>query len=125
MKLRGEDVVEGLRDWVKSELKEGPRQGYDLGKFFFSVSVGTIGVVATIEKLSSSPAIDSPMIVSLLALSASIVVSIVLVYPRRHSVGGETDLLEEYERQITRVRSLVLVWSVLWAIGLVSGAIAV
>ena len=49
MKLRGEDVVDGLREWIKAELKEGPKQGYDLGKFFFSVSAGTVAALVGIE----------------------------------------------------------------------------
>jgi hypothetical protein len=35
MNLRGQDVEDGLRELIKAELKEGPKQAYDLGKPFF------------------------------------------------------------------------------------------
>src|SRR5258708_6059387 len=71
IKLEGNDVVEGFRDWFKAEIEEGPRQGYDLGKFFFTVSVGTAGVLATLEKLNATSQMDLPMIGSLLLLFLS------------------------------------------------------
>lgn len=58
LRLKGEDVHDGLREWVKSDLKESPRQGYDLGKFFFSVSVGTIGALAAIDTNTESASLE-------------------------------------------------------------------
>ncbi|HEY3138802.1 MAG TPA: hypothetical protein VGL29_22455 [Blastocatellia bacterium] len=124
MKIRGEDVSEGLREWAKSELKEGPKQGYDLGKFFFSVSAATIGAIAAIEKLNSTAKLDRPMVVGLSLLFVSILVSIHLVLPRKHALGGETDLLMEYNRQINRVIRCVWLWFILWLAGTLAGGYA-
>jgi hypothetical protein len=125
MRLKGEDVSAGLREWVKAELKDGPKQGYDLGKFFFSVSAGTIGALATIEKLNPTAVMDRPMLFGLALLFASVIVSLNLARPRKHSLGGEVDLLTLYEKQIASVRSHMWVWTVLWLIGTLVGGYAV
>lgn len=125
MRLKGEDVSEGLREWVKSELKEGPKHGYDLGKFFFSVSAGSIGAIAAIEKLSSVPKLDCFLILSLALFFISILISITFVFPRIHSIGGETDLLSEYERQVTNVKRLTWGWFIIWLVGALIGCYAV
>lgn len=125
MRLKGDDVESGLRDWVKSELKEGPRQGYDLGKFFFSVSVGTIGILVTIEKLNTNAALDAPMLIACILLFLSAVVGLDLVRPRQHSIGGDTDLLQAYEDQIRSVRIHIWIWFPIWVIGSLIGGYAV
>ena len=125
MNLRGEDVAEGLREWVKSELKEGPRQAYDLGKFFFTVSIGTVGAIATIEKLNSASALDSPMLISLLFLTLAALVALYLAFPRVHKVGGNTDIYDQYNGQVRFIQKIVVIWACLWLIGLFFGAWAV
>lgn len=125
IRLRGEDIVEGLRDWIKSGLKEGPRQGYDLGKFFFSVSVGTIGALVAIEKLNTLPQMDCLMLLALCLLFFSVVIALLLALPRTYRVRGETDLLTEYNEQIKRIIIYVWVWFFLWLIGAIIGGFAI
>lgn len=127
MFIRGEDVADGLRDWIKAELKEGPRQLYDLGKFFFTVSVGTIGAIATIEKFNQSSKMDTPMVCSLSILFISILISLNMARPKVliKKVGGDTDLLIEYENQIKRINIYGLTWFIVWLIGTVFGIAAV
>lgn len=125
MNLKGEDVSVGLREWVKSELKDGPKQGYDLGKFFFSVSAGTIGALTAIEKLNPQSAMDRPMVLGLIFLFLSILVSLNLTRPRKHSLGGEVDLLTLYEKQIDSVLCHMRVWTVLWFAGTLLGGYAI
>ena len=125
MKLRGEDVAQALRDWVASEIREGPRQGYDLGKFCFSVSVGTIGALGTIERLGPSPAMDASMVVSLLLLAVSMAAALFLALPRRHRLDGESDLWLEYGKRLDRTRITAAGWFALWLAGAVGGAVAV
>ena len=125
MRLRGNDVEDALRDWVKSEIKEAAQHAYDLGKFFFSVSVGTIGAEAAIEKLNSTSRMDAPMLSSFLVLLVSILLAINLARPRRLVVGGETDLLQLYNRQVTLALIQTWTWFVLWLAGAILGVIAV
>lgn len=125
MKMRGEDTETALRDWVKSEIKDGPKQIYELGKFFFSVSVGTIGVIATVEKLNNQSAMDCPMITSLALLAISVVVALDMARPRKYVIGGETDLLDEYLRQLRSAQIRTWIWFALWGLGATIGAYAV
>ena len=60
MKLEGETVNEGLKSWIISELKTAPSREYDLGKFFFTVSTGTIGAIVAIERLNQNSKVDLP-----------------------------------------------------------------
>jgi hypothetical protein len=125
MNLEGKDVVDGLRDWLKAEIKGGPSQGYDLGKFFFTVSIGTVGALATLEKLNASPKMDKTMIISLIILFFSVLVALNLARPRKYEFSGETDLMVEYTSQIDRVLKMVWLWFVLWLAGAIVGAYAV
>lgn len=125
IKMRGEDTESGLRDWVKAEIKDGPKQVYDLGKFFFSVSVGTIGAIAAVEKLNEKSAMDCFMVAGLSLLAVSIVVALDMVRPRSYVIGGDTDLLDEYLRQISFAQKRTWIWFAVWAAGAVCGALAV
>lgn len=125
MKMRGEDTESGLREWVKAEIKDGPKQTYDLGKFFFSVSIGTIGAIVAIEKLNQQSVMDCPMVAGLVLLSVSVVVALDMARPRRYVIGGDTDLLDEYSKQIRFAQIRTWVWFAVWAAGAVCGALAV
>ncbi|MBC8433846.1 MAG: hypothetical protein H8D96_18195 [Desulfobacterales bacterium] len=126
MKLRGQDVEDGLRDWIKGELKDAPSQKYDLGKFFFTVSIGSIGVLVAIEKLSSSSQIDLPLIVSFVFLFAAIIFSLSMALPEKpKTIGGLTDLLDLYTREIESIRNDSLSWFSLWITGIIFGGFAI
>jgi hypothetical protein len=125
MRLKGEDVADGLREWIKGELKEAPRQAYDLGKFFFSVSAGTIGAITALEKLNAASRMDTPMVTSMALLFVSILLALNLAMPRTSTVGGETDLLLEYEKIVTRAVRRSWLWFASWCLGTLAGAWAV
>jgi len=125
MRIRGEDVLEGLRDWVKSDLKESPKLGYDLGKFFFSVSVGTIGTLAALEKLRPSSGMSGILAFSFAVLFLSIVLALLMAIPRKSAIGGDTDLYIEYMKSVDRIVFRSWVWFSLWLIGTGLGAWAI
>jgi hypothetical protein len=125
IRLKGEDVAEGLRDWVKAELKEGPKQAYDLGKFFFSVSVGTIGALVGIDKLNQTTRIDNLLFWALGLLFVSILIALLLALPKKYSIGGETDLLKEYQEQINATVKYVWIWFAFWLVGTIVGGFAI
>ena len=72
-RIRGEDVDLGLKEWINEELKSGPGKEYDLGKFFFTVSSGTIGFLLAAEKLTGGATWDCYLILSFAALIGSII----------------------------------------------------
>lgn len=123
--LKGEDLETGLVEWVKSEIKEAPMQAYDLGKFFFTVSIGTVGALATLEKLNQVSAMDTSMILSMLLLFGSMISALDLARPRKILVGGATDLQVAYQEQIDALLRRIYVWFFIWLAGAVIGGYAV
>jgi hypothetical protein len=125
LRLSGQDVQDGLRDWVKADLKESPRQGYDLGKFFFSVSAGTVGAIAAIDKLNQTTRIDALLLVSLAILFTSIVISLILALPKKSSIGGDSDLHAEHGKCVSRIIMWSWTWFVIWLAGTILGLWAI
>jgi hypothetical protein len=125
MNFKGEDLEAGLVDWVKSEIKETPKQSYDLGKFFFTVSIGTVGAIATLEKLNQTSAIDTPMITSLVALFLSMLIALDLARPRKLKIDGSTDLQKAYQDQIEKVLFRMGLWFTSWFVGTLFGGYAI
>src|SRR3990167_7599423 len=83
-RIRGEDVDLGLKEWINEELKSGPGKEYDLGKFFFTVSSGTIGFLLAAEKLTGGATWDCYLILSFAALIGSIILALVNRRTRRY-----------------------------------------
>jgi hypothetical protein len=125
LRLKGEDVHDGLREWIKVDLRESPRQGSELGKFFFSVSVGTVGALATIEKLGAAPRMGAQLVVAFVILFASMLMALVSALPRKMLIGGDSDLSFEYAKQIRLIIRESWIWFALWLGGTAIGIWAV
>lgn len=125
IRLRGEDADEALREWIKTDIRESPKQTYELGRFFFSVSVGTVGVLAAIEKLNDKSVVDLALAVSIVLLLGAILMALYLATPRMREVRGNTDLRKAYVYRAKKVRIIVWCWFALWLVGVVVGGIAV
>ena len=127
VQLRGEDTITGLRDWIKTELKEGPRQTYDLGKFFITVSTTTIGALAAIEKIK--PVAGSPtapfLFIGFGVLVAAMLIGLYFALPKIMPVSGESDLLDLYENQLRSTTKWAWIWFVMWFIGTLLGVLAI
>lgn len=123
--FKGEDLNAGLVDWVKSEIKEAPKQAYDLGKFFFTVSIGTVGAIAALERLNAQPAIDAAMVISLLILFASMLCALDLARPRKILIKGGSDLHLAYEKQVKGLLIRIYIWFAVWLAGTLTGGYAV
>ena len=117
MKPKGEEIVQGIRNWVADEIKSSPSRSYELGRFLFAVSVGTVGMFAAIEKLESTPSFDRRFKLSLVFFAVSILFSLNMARPRNWKLGGETDLFEEHKRIIDRGIRHTFFWFIPWALG--------
>jgi hypothetical protein len=106
-------------------LKGGPARAYDLGKFFFTVSTGTAGLVTGIQKLSGGTHLSKSFVASLILFGGSLFVALNMVRPRLWQLGGDTDLFEEHKKYITRAISNMWTWFALWLIGAILGFHAV
>jgi len=115
---KGQDTVDALREWSKSEVTKAVDRSYDLGKFFFSVSAATIGALLTIAKLSN---FDGDCLfwlsIALLALSASI--SIQMAIPNEWKLGGKTNLAQVHQDMVDSAQIISFLWVFLWLAGLI------
>ncbi len=117
LKIKGEHLVEGLNTWFKKELVDGISSSTDLGKFFFSVSSASIGIVLTLYKIGNIQLVSFVLVLGLLIYLCSIFVSIFLVYPRIFILNEETDLFVEYKKHYKKIRVCLLLWFFLWFLG--------
>jgi hypothetical protein len=117
MKPKGEDIASAVRGWVSDEIKGGPGSRWELGKFFFAVSSGTLGILVSIEKLSGAFSLRPYLAASLLVLFVSTIVALVLAIPKRWRLNAEMDLFDEYSTQTKRVYFLIWIWFILWLFG--------
>jgi hypothetical protein len=112
--ISAQDLAEGLQSWVKEEFKQGPLRQYDLAKFFFTVSSGTIGLIVSVEKLSSSLSVKWYLVTSLVGLFLSIIVSLLMALPKSKKIGFETDIQKYHKNRLIKMENYSGVWFVMW-----------
>ncbi len=116
--LKGQDTVDALREWSKSEVAKAVDRSYDLGKFFFSVSAATIGTLLTIAKLSDFSG-GCLFWVSIGALVLSAAISIQMAIPNKWKLGGETNLAQVHQDMVGSSQLISFLWIFLWLAGVV------
>ena len=124
MQIDGIDIEEGVRGWAKEEIKQGPFREYDLGKFFFGVSTGTIGVLLVAEQMHT-PCWSWQLIGSFIGLLICAGISIFMVIPKGWKVEGATDLQDKRNGIIRRIVYSSYIWFSIWALSLALGVWAV
>lgn len=117
IQLRGEDVASALRDWTKEEIKSAASRAYDLGKFFFGVSAGSIAIITSGIKVGSS--LGPLHLGSLALLVISMFVAVLMVLPRLSNVQADQDLLLAFTKDVKAVVVQVWIWFGLWLTGFV------
>lgn len=124
MNLRGEEVAASVRDWAKEDIKNGPPSRVELGKFFFTVSTGTLALFATLLKFAvDKPSLSLLTVGCFLFLLGATGLGLYMAIPYVLRIRGETDLWTEYERLIHSTVFLMYLWFVLWLIGFVLGVV--
>lgn len=116
---RGQDTVEAFREWAKDEIKSGVERAYDLGKFLFTVSSATIGLLVGFSKAFSVEPTKASVAFAILVLTGSIGIALWMVIPRIWVLRPQTDLAQEYADIITLSRIQLWLWTALWGIGVV------
>lgn len=125
MILGGDDIEDGIKSWIKEEIKAGPTREYDLGKFLFSVSSGTIGLLFIAEKLESTPSWTTTLIVSFVILTIASALSLFMVVPKKWEIKEDDDLQDVRNDIIKRTVIGAWIWFGLWCLGLGIGINAV
>jgi hypothetical protein len=114
--LKGQDTADGLTNWVKKEMADGPSRRYDLGKFFFTVTSATFGILAIFEKLNDQTHFSLVMIFGIFALGVSIFISLLMVLPREIRIPNG-DIMKAYLFEIKSFRKDCWLWFVVWVLG--------
>jgi len=125
MIIGGDDIEEGIKNWVREEIKSGPSREYDLGKFLFSVSTGTMGIIFLAEKIDSNPAWTPSLIISFFMLVIAAGYSLYMVVPKKWEIRESDDLQDIRNGIIKRTVRGAWVWFLLWCLGFVFGLYAV
>ncbi len=110
--------------WMQDEIKTGPASLTDIGKFFFTVSTGSIAAVAAIAKLGSSFQVGWVISLSMLLYLVSVALAVVIVFPRVWSLSSTTDLLTEYRKKIKRGRLWTIGWLLVWLTAVILSLVA-
>ena len=121
IKPKGQDIVDAFHEWNKEELKGSSSRIFELGKFYFSVSIGSLAFLVAIKKLGGIQYIGCWFQISLIVLVFSSLAAILLVFPKRWKISGDTDLVDIYKKKIKTAEILSFVWIILWLTGLLLG----
>ena len=119
IRLLGENTADALRDWVKADITELASTAYDLGKFCFTVSSGSIGLLASLQKLDSAFTATSWTLLPYAVFAVTLLLSLNLVMPRNKNVVGDTDLHELHAQEVSFITSRLWIWFVVWLCGLI------
>jgi uncharacterized membrane protein len=103
---RGKDKESALRAWLTNEVTKASERTYDLGKFLFTVSIGTAGLVATLFKTTKTLL----AIVAIVSSFVSAAIALSLAWPKEWRLDGDTDLERQYLLLITKVRRAMWWW---------------
>jgi hypothetical protein len=121
MQPKGQDIAQAIRDWTKEEIKSSPSRSYELGRFLFGVSVGTVGIVSAIAKLGQSQSLGLGYRISLISFALSILVALEKARPRNWMLDGKTNLFDEHQRIINRGIRYTVAWFIFWFIAFAVG----
>ena len=110
--------------WVQDEIKTGPASLVDVGKFFFTVSTGSVAVVAAISKLVPNFQVGWVIGISMLLYLGSVVVAVIIVFPQVWKLSDTTDLLAVDRKKIARGRIWTIAWLAVWLAAVVLTLIA-
>lgn len=122
MKITGQQIADGVNAWVADELKNGPGREYDLGKFLFTIGSGTIGFVLVAAKVTKSSAeLTNWLSLSFLSLVVAVIISAIMVQPKKWHIEGDTDLFDKHAEIIKRTVFFARLWFAAWIVGLGAG----
>lgn len=122
MDPREEDTTSAMREWLREEIKRGPGRRAELGKFFFAVSTASIGFFVAVKKIDLLIVSIRPLDrIALFLMCLSTLVALLMIIPGFRLVRRPPDLPREYQRQVLWLLAYILLWSVVWFVGIMSG----
>jgi len=122
MRAKGEETRDAVIGWMKNELSKGTERAYDLGKFLFTVSIGTAGLVATIMKDARWPAL---FIAAIFFNALSGIATLAMAWPKKWTLGGDTDLRAEYNTAMANNLVDLKRWAWFYGVAFVMSVVAI
>ena len=122
MKPDPEKIAAALNAWIEEEFKTTTSKYYELGKYFFTVSTGTVAFIAAIREIFP-PTEDSAVLVyiSFLFLTISLIMAVLMMTPIEWKLKKDDEVEDELKSQIKQLRTRLWLWFFLWILGLGSG----
>lgn len=112
------ELEDSYRVWIKNDIAEAPSRVFQLGKFLFTVSSASLGLVFTVFK---SVDLDINLYawfgIALFIIASGL--ALVITVPKHHHLGAETDLQSEHNALINSTRKLTQLWGGSWAVALI------
>lgn len=115
---RGEDIATALRAWIADEITEAPKRIFELGKFLFGVSSGSVGVFVSVSKFSENTW-GGPEWWSLGAFVVSGAIALYVAMPSLHKLHGAFDLAEAQSQLVLVACRLMIAWGIFWTAAVV------
>ena len=112
---KGEDIAQALRQWIADDIKEAPKRIFELGKFLFGVSSGSVGVLVTISKFSGNTWTWLEWC-SLAAFVTSGAFALYIAVPSIHRLSADFDLARAHGQLVMVAWRLMIAWGVLWTL---------
>ncbi len=123
MRVDGETTTQALMEWYKGYIARYPGLDFDLGKFYFGTSTGTIGAFIAFEKIDTSSSISTLLLTSFLFLSVSLGVSFLLILPAKVNVDENPNIIVIYGKISRRITKIATLWFMTWLVGSFIGLI--
>ncbi|PYI93624.1 MAG: hypothetical protein DME97_05040 [Verrucomicrobia bacterium] len=120
MNLRGEDTADALREWIKTDIAEMTKTGYDMGKFFFTAASGSIAILASLQKLDSAFQPTARTLSPYAFFTIALFLGLNLVLPRNRLLSGDTDLHTLYATEFKFIIRRIYFWCAAWFAGVLT-----
>jgi hypothetical protein len=121
IRLSGDETETAIKDWMKEEYKTAPRMRYDLGKFCFTVSAASTGVLISLLRPNAGATNLFLFAFSLLALTISEIFSLLMAIPTVKELRPADDLLVIHRNTVSDTKRTVITWCICWFIAMVTG----
>jgi hypothetical protein len=117
LKPNGIDVENAVRAWLADEIKKGGSSREELGRFFFTVTIGTAGLFVTLTKSITSISFGCLTMWSLFVFFLASIVSLSMAVPKTWELEENTDLYKLHSDHAEGTRNSIVYWFVAWLLG--------
>ena len=115
--MNADKNANAYEDWVSNGIKSIDKVKFETGKFLFSVSSGSIGVVITLFSFLKIQ-IETPGWLGLIAFILSAAIAIQMVIPKIIDIAPQTAIEPRHNNEVESLKRSAWAWFAIWALGL-------